>query len=168
MTFVAALAYGLCLAEKTDDLVARIATFPRPLAVAIVRILGQLDHFWRWRMYRDRGNPHGLRTHFAMVTAAIIHLLCALNGRWWPGPKWPDWVLADLPIAPPGIVQRLTGLDQLAPAEAAAEPATLVDDCYTLVETHLPDADPVRLREIFRFARQPWPVAGTVVNGDRR
>lgn len=157
LTFAAALAYGRRLAGEAAQLTGRVADYPQPLAAAVVRTLGQIDHFWRWQMYRDRNDPHGLRIHYATVVTAITHMVCGLNRRWWPGPKWPAWILADLAISPPDLARRLLRLDTLAPAAAARELQQLVEDCYTLAETHLPEGEPQRLREIFRFARQPWP-----------
>lgn len=157
LTFAAALAFGRRLAGEAAQLTGRVADYPQPLAAAVVRTLGQIDHFWRWQMYRDRNDPHGLRIHYATVVTAITHMVCALNRRWWPGPKWPAWILADLAISPPDLARRLLRLDTLAPAAAARELQQLVEDCYTLAETHLPEGEPQRLREIFRFARQPWP-----------
>ncbi|HET8660413.1 MAG TPA: hypothetical protein VFM55_15605 [Micromonosporaceae bacterium] len=157
LSFAAALAYGHPLHGSVTPWAGRVASYPRPLAVAVVRRHGQLDHFWRWQMYADRGDPHGLRTHFAAVSTALTHLVCALNGRWWPGPKWPGWTLADLAVCPPRLRERLSEADALAPADAAHLLASLVEDAYDLVDGHLPEAGADRLRAVFRFARAPWP-----------
>ncbi len=157
LTVAAALAYGRPLAGSVDALTERVRSYPRPLAVAVARRHGQIDHFWRWQMYVERGNPHGLRRHFGAVADALTHVACALNGRWWPGPKWPRWTLADLPVAPPDLADRLAGVDGLAPHAAAAALTELVEETYDLVATHLPEADAERLRAIFHFARDPWP-----------
>ena len=157
LTIAAALAYGRPLAGSVEPLVGRLGTYPRPLAIAAVRQHGQIDHFWRWQMYVERSNPHGLRTHFGGVVSALTHMTCALNGRWWPGAKWPGWTLADVPISPPDLPDRLTQIDRLDPATAAASLAELVEQTYDLVAEHLPEADPERLRSVFRFARKPWP-----------
>lgn len=157
LTYAAALAYGRVLTGSVRRLADRVATYPRPLAAAVTRQHGQLDHFWRWRMYVDRGDPHGLRTHFAGVVTAITHVVCALNGRWWPGPKWPTRTLADLPTAPPRLAARLAEVDALPPERAAAALTGLVSETYDLVESHLPEVDTDRLRAIFAFGREPWP-----------
>jgi hypothetical protein len=84
-------------------------------------------------------------------------MVCALNGRWWPGAKWLRRVMADLPIAPAGLTSRLVEVDRIPPPEAAAALARLVEETYDLVAEHLPEADADRLRAIFRFGRAPWP-----------
>jgi hypothetical protein len=65
----------------------RVQSYPPELAASVIRRYGQIDHFWRWRMYVERHNPHGLRTHFADVATALTHMACALSGRFWSGPK---------------------------------------------------------------------------------
>ena len=159
LAFAAALACGRPLAgsaEALGGLRGSVIT-SRSVAAEVVRRHGQIDHFWRWRMYVERSNPHGLRTHFGGVVSALTHMTCALNGRWWPGAKWPGWTLADVPISPPDLPDRLTQIDRLDPATAAASLAELVEQTYDLVAEHLPEADPERLRSVFRFARKPWP-----------
>ncbi|NYH87995.1 hypothetical protein [Actinopolymorpha rutila] len=157
LTFAAALVYGRPLAGSIESLVERVHAYPRSLAVAVVRRHGQVDQFWRWQMFVERHNPHGLRRHFAGVVDALIHMTCALNGRWWPGPKWPGWTLAGLSIAAPNLSERLVALDQQDPPVAAAALGELVEETYDLVAVHLPEADQDRLRRIFHFARAPWP-----------
>jgi len=157
LAFAAAIVYGRPLAGSVERYVSRLRAYPRPVATAVVRRHGQIDHFWRWQMYVERGDVHGLRAHFAAVATALTHMVCALNGRWWPGGKWPRLVTAGLPIAPERLTTRLAAVDALAPPEAAAALSELVEETYDLVAEHLPEADPERLRTIFRFARTPWP-----------
>lgn len=157
LALASALAYGRPLHGSVSRWADRVTTYPRPLAAAVVRRHGQIDNFWRWQMYVERGNRHGLRIHWAGVAAALTHIACALNGRWWPGTKWPAWTLSDLPITPTRLAERLAGVDDLLPADAAKALAALVEETYDLVETHLPEADPDRLRAIFHFTRSPWP-----------
>lgn len=161
-----ALAYGRPLhsdtksgAELTDRL-ARVAVYPRELATAVVREHGRVNHFWRWRMFVDRGNPHGLAAHFAEVAQRMEHVLCALNRRWWTGVKWPGWNLADLAVAPRDVAARLRAAATVAvadPARAAAELTAVVGETYALLDEHLPESNPDRLREIFGLDRSPWP-----------
>ena len=155
--FAAALAYGQPL-SGADELAGwrdRVATYPRDLAAAVAR-----RHFWRWQMYVERSNPHGLAAHFAEVAQRIEHTLCALNRRWWPCQKWPNRTMADLPLAPPDVAARLRNAATAPPATAAAELAAIVEHTYDLLEQHLPEANPTRMREIFHLARAPWPAGG--------
>lgn len=110
-------------------------------------------------MFVDRNDVHGLRAHFAGVVGALVHVACALNGRGWPGAKWPQWTLAGLEVAPERFADRLAAIDRMPPAAAATALCELVEQAYDLVAEHLPEADPDRLRAVFRFARRPWPAA---------
>lgn len=157
LSLASAFATGRPLAGDIGPWRERVAEYPQPLADAVIRRLGQIDFFWRWRMYVDRDDPHGLRRHFAGVATALTHMACALSGRFWPGPKWPTRTLADLPIAPVDLAERLRAVDAMEPEAAAAALTDLVEESYDLVELRAPDVDVDRLREIFRLARAPWP-----------
>jgi hypothetical protein len=157
LTLAAAYAYGVPLHGDLEPWRDRVETYPSELAASVIRRLGQIDNFWRWRMYVERNNPHGLRAHFAGVATALTHMACALSGRFWPGPKWPMRTLAGLPVAPVDLAERLVVVDKLPPAEAATVLSDLVEETYDLVEVRRPDVDVERLREIFRFGRLPWP-----------
>jgi hypothetical protein len=137
----------------------RVQSYPADLAAAVILRLGQIDNFWRWRMYVERNDPHGLRTHFAGVAGAVAHISCALSGRFWPGSKWPARTLGGLPVAPVDLVERLAAVDMMPAADAANAFADLVDEAYDLVELRHPAVDVDRLREIFHFGRSPWPPA---------
>lgn len=156
LTFAAALAYGEVLAGDADALRERVAVYPEAVRANVIRRLGQIDHFWRWRMYVDRQDSHGLRVHFAEVVTHLTHVLCALNGRWWPGAKWPQWTLGSLERAPAEVAVRMAAVDVMPADEAAAELTGLVRETYDLVEQHLPQVDVARLREIFAFVRSAW------------
>jgi len=137
----------------------RVQAYPADLGAAVIRRLGQIDNFWRWRMYVERNDPHGLRTHFAGVAGAVAQISCALSGRFWPGSKRPTRTLCGLPVAPVDIVERLAAVDTMPAADAANELTDLVDEAYDLVELRQPAVDVDRLREIFQFGRTPWPPA---------
>jgi hypothetical protein len=130
---------------------AELVPYPPRLAAAVVRRHGQIDHFWRWRMSVERGNPLRLHAHFAEVAERILQIAAALSGVWWSGSKWQMQAAAQLPVAPPNLAGRLARVSA-APAPEEA----LVDETYDLVDTHLPDVDVARLRAIFHFSRQPW------------
>jgi len=157
LTLAAALADGLPLNGDPGPWRERVATYPPTLAASVIRRLGQIDHFWRWRMYVDRHDAHGLRTHFAGVATAVLHVSCALSARFWPGPKWQVPLAAALPVAPVDLADRLRRVDSMPPEAAAAALTDLVEEVYDLVEVRAPEVDTARMREIFRFTRSPWP-----------
>ena len=135
----------------------RVRSYPPGLAAATIRRHGQIDNFWRWQIYVERSDPHGLRAHFAGVAGAVSHMSCALSGRFWPGGKWPSRTLDGLAVAPVDLAERLAAVDTMPAAAAANALADLVDEAYDLVELRHPAVDVDRLREIFHFGRSPWP-----------
>lgn len=157
LALASALAYGRVLSGDATPWTSRVATYPRSVAAVSARRNGQIDFLSRWETFRDRGDPHGMHVLFASAADAVVHLLCALNRRWWTGRKWPARQLTGLPIAPPRAAERLAEAAQRHPAEAAAMLTALVTEVYDLVERHLPEVDTPRLREIFAFHRRPWP-----------
>lgn len=138
----------------------RLIPYPRDLAGAVVRRQGQIDHFWRWQMYVERGNLLQLGAHFADVALRVVHVACALSGVWWPGAKWLPRLAGQLPVAPADLANRLQRIPLAPPTEAAATLEALVDETYDLVEMHLPEVDVARLRAIFHFARHPYETRG--------
>jgi hypothetical protein len=117
---------------------------------------GQIDHFWRWQMYAERGDGLQLQAHFADVAVRLVHVACALSGVWWPGTKRLPQTAAGLTVAPARLADRLRRIPHLAPARAAAELTALAEESFDLIAAHLPEVDAARLRAIFRFARHPW------------
>jgi hypothetical protein len=87
VTVASALSRGVVLtgSSELDPLRQRVATYPQPLAVAVASRHGQIDNFWRWQMFADRGDLIALHAHFAAVVDRLAHLLFAANQRWWPG-----------------------------------------------------------------------------------
>ncbi len=157
LSMAAAYAYGLPLTGDARNVLARLETYPRGLAVAVITRHGQIDNFWRWQAFVQRGDAHGLRRHFAGVAGALVHIACALNGRWWPGTKWPTWAIGDLEICPPGLAKRLHDVAPQDAEPAAQSLQSLAEETYDLVEARLPEVDVARLRRILRFTREPWP-----------
>lgn len=157
LSMAAAYAYGLPLTGDAGSILTRLQTYPRDLAVAVITRHGQIDNLWRWQAFVQRCDAHGLRRHFAGVAAALVHIVCALNGRWWPGTKWPTWAISDLEICPPGLAERLYDVAHQDAEPAAQSLSSLAEETYDLVEAQLPEVDVARLRSILRFTRQPWP-----------
>jgi hypothetical protein len=135
----------------------RAADYPEELAVAVVRRHAQIDHFWRWRLWLDRGsNLTMLYASYVQIQQKLLHVLLGLNRVYYFGFKWLDAVVARLSIAPPDLLQRLGSVYQAPPDKGAIQLASLVEDTYTLVEQHLPQVDVARLRDVFRYERPLW------------
>lgn len=133
------------------------AQYPRPLAVAIVQKHAVIDHFWRWEMYLERGeNLPLIYQSFAQIHQRLLHVLLGLNRVYYFGFKWIEEVDSRLKIKPNDLLLKLRHPYESLPAEGAQQIIRLVEDIYDLVETHLPEINIERLREIFRYRRPQW------------
>ncbi len=157
LTVASALDRGVVLTgiDELGPLRQRVATYPDPLAAVVAARHGQVDNFWRWRMFDERGDLIALRAHFADAVERLAHLLFAANRRWWPGRKWLLRELADLEHVPPGTADALRLAAAAPPGEAATILTDLIEAACDIAESQLPDLDVARLRRIFRFRRQP-------------
>jgi hypothetical protein len=137
----------------------RLQMYPDELARAMVGRHAQIDHFWRFPMFRERRNP----MHEAAATAAIhecvLHGLLAVNRVYFFGFKSLDAVGRHLTIAPRDALGRIRRTYELESRDAERMLAELVEETYDLVDEHVPDANVARLREIFRYRRPLWATA---------
>lgn len=137
--------------------ISRIQPYPKELAAAVIQRHAQIDHYWRWQMWLDRGPNHLMLTQsFNQIIEKLLHILLALNGVYYFGFKWIDIILNQLTLAPPNFGPRLKVIHTNSLAQAAQDLAALVEETYDLIEQHHPDIDINRLRSIFRYQRPVW------------
>ncbi|TCC37650.1 nucleotidyltransferase domain-containing protein [Kribbella speibonae] len=134
----------------------RVATYPRDLALAVVRYNGNIEKFWRWQMFYERDNPLLVAREFVRMTNQLLSVLYALNGR------YSGHVLAfkrldalALPLAPPSLPTRLRAVFDRPAPEGAQTLHDLIEETFDLVERHLPEVDVAALRATFRSDRKP-------------
>jgi hypothetical protein len=144
-----------------DDLIAswqqEAAHYPRELAAAVVEKYGVIDHFWRWEMYLHRSeNLPLIYQAFAQAHHRLLHTLLGLNRVYYFGFKWIDVVDARLRLKPDNFLSRLRDVYKIAPDAGAQQTIELVEETFNFIETHLPDVNVGRLREIFRYRRPVW------------
>ncbi len=158
---LAVAALSACIALSGEKTVApwqaRTAGYPDELARAVVGRYGQLDHFWRWEMYLARGpNLPALYGAWSEVIARLLEVLYAADRRHAFGFKSLTAAVLPLSDAPPDLLARLTRIFEIAPPEAAAVLAQLVEETYDVVERTVPGVDVERLRRVFRYRRAQW------------
>jgi hypothetical protein len=140
-----------------EDWKNRAREYPRPLSTAVVQRYGVIDHFWRWEMFLHRGeNLMLFYQAFFNVHQRVLHTLLGLNRVYYFGFKWIEVVAERLTVKPDDLALRIRQAYQLPPAEGAQHVTELVEDTFNLVETHLPEVNIKRLREIFRYRRPIW------------
>lgn len=101
---------------------ARAASYPNGLATAVVNRYVVIDHFWRWEMWLARGtNLMQLYQSYAQAQQQLLHVLLGINRVYYFGFKWIDVVAERLKHKPDDLVQRLSRVYQVTPAEGAHE-----------------------------------------------
>lgn len=70
--------------------------------------------------------------------------------------KWLNETAAAMKIAPPNLAHQLKQVFLLNPEAGVAELHGLLEETITLAETHLPEVDLSRSREVIRHQRQVW------------
>jgi len=130
--------------------------YPPELVRAVVEAHAQIDHFWRFDMFRERDHPLLAARATTEIHERVIRILLAVNRVYFFGFKSLDAIAARLEIAPPdllGRIRRAYGGDLV---EAEPLLAALVEETYDIVEQHVPGVDVARLRAIFRYRRPLW------------
>lgn len=122
---------------------ARAADYPEALAEAMVQ--RHLKFYPPWvaeRMTYTRGDLLFLYEIFTEAGKNILSILMGLNRRYhWGEFKRTESLLAELPIAPPNLTERLRRVLRDEPAVAIREMNTLIEEMFALVEKHLPQLD---------------------------
>lgn len=142
------------------DLVARwqerAQTYPRELALAVVRRDANIEQFWRWQMLVDRDNPLLLAREFMRIASQLLTVLHALNGKYCGHPSaFKRLDNLDLSLAPPSLAARIRAVFNGPADEGAQLLKDLVEETYDLVELQLPEVDVDVLRTNFRSNRKP-------------
>jgi hypothetical protein len=144
---------GVELLEQWRD-AARV--YPDELARTVVECHAQIEHSWRFAMYRERDNPMRIAEAIVDVHQRVLHALLAVNRVYWYGFKSLESVARRLALAPDALVSRLRGAYTAEPDELEPLLSDLVEETYDLVEAHVPGADVERLRTLFRYRRPLW------------
>lgn len=143
----------------------RAKNYPDGLVVAVVRKHAQIDHFWRWQMWLQRGdNRMMFYKSIIQGEQKILHTLLGLNKVYYFGFKWLDVVIDKMSIKPSDFSRRLKELYVLPPEGAVKSMIRLVDETYSLIEQHIPEVDVERLRQIFHYERPSWEQEPSVLN----
>lgn len=135
----------------------RARDYPDALALAMVKQYAVIDHFWRWEMFLHRDeNLMLLYQSFTQIQQRILYMLLGLNREYYFGFKWLEVVCGKLTIAPDNLLGRLREVYQVEPADGARKLIVLVNETYDLLETHMPQINVERLRDIFHYQRPSW------------
>jgi hypothetical protein len=126
----------------------------------VVRRYGYIEHFWRWEMYLARGN--NLPEVFDLFTAVLhraLHLLLAVNHRYFGGWKWMTSMVEQCALMPPRTPERIQSIYRTPIQEGAQILSQFVDETFDLVERQVEGTDVTRMRELFHWQRPRWETA---------
>ncbi|MFN2484970.1 MAG: hypothetical protein ABR509_08630 [Candidatus Limnocylindria bacterium] len=148
---------------------ARIAPYPRPLAVAVIRQEAPIEFLWRSDVFLERGtNLLLLYDLLVGIPRRLYATVFALNRVYHRGLKWVHRMTAELRVAPREFNERVQAVSAADPRLAARDLAALVEETYDLIQENAPEVDVDELRRWFRYRRQPWdhePDAGRPTDG---
>ena len=131
--------------------------YPEELRLAVVKKHAQIDHFWRWQMFMERGpNFMLLYQMFSQVEMKILHMLLGLNRVYYFGFKWMDQVIERLDVSPPHLLRRMNLVYVEPPQKAVTILTELVDETYDLIQTSLSGLDISWYRDVFHYQRPIW------------
>jgi len=143
----------------------RAAKYPHELGVAVLRKHAQIDHFWRWQMWLNRGpNMMMFIKTMIQVEEKLLHMLLGLNSEYYFGFKWIDVVIRRMAIKPENFAQRFKELHMLPSYEGAESIIKLVDETYDLIEKHMPEINVKWLRNVFHYERPAWENQPPIIN----
>jgi hypothetical protein len=131
-------------------------SYPPELVRAVVQKFGQIDHFWRIEMWRERSDLTGINGQIVATHGAILHTLAAINRVYFFGVKHRNTLVKSLKIAPPDLERRMDECFTEDRIQGEQTLRQLVEEMYDLIEQHVPGVDVQRLRKIFRYRRPLW------------
>jgi hypothetical protein len=134
---------------------ARAAAYPDTLVQAMVtHYLNFAPRFFT-EMFAARNDLLILHRALVEIEHRILGVLMGLNRLYIAHPsfKWMDWQIAQMPIAPPDLAQRLKRILSAEPQAAARQIDQLIEEVFDLVEQQLPGFDTAAARAKFNQQR---------------
>ena len=139
--------------------VTRASNYPTPLVHAMLHENLNFEGFgYAEDMLAARDDLLRLYDIFCHIERQILGALLGLNRIYLPNPafKSMDEIIAEMSITPPGLSQRLKQAFHQPPMDGVNNLHALIEDIFTLVETHVPEFDVVSYRENMRQRRGVW------------
>jgi hypothetical protein len=134
--------------------------YPYELGVAMVRTHLRFRPAWEQEMLAERNELLILYESFCTVEKQILLILMGLNHIYYPGWQWSDQLMGHMPIAPHNLAPRFKqvfGIVSIDPRASVYQLHDLIEETFSLVETHMGEVDTTPARERFREQRQDLP-----------
>jgi hypothetical protein len=149
--FMAALVSGIPL--HGEVLAARwkaqALMYPLDLAKKILREHAPIDSFSDLAMFHARQNNILIHTTLVNIIEQLYRVLLAINHQYYPGIKWINMIVQQLPLAPANFGDRLESVFSSNAHESTRIITCLVYETYDLLERHMPQLDIDSLRRRF-------------------
>ena len=127
--------------------------YPHELSVSMVRTHLRFRPAWEQEMLAERNDLLVLYESFCTVEQRLLLVLMGLNHIYYPGFKWVDQLMRQMSIAPLHLVSRfkqLFGIVSIDPLAGVYQLHELIEETFSLVETHLEEFDTTQAREWLR------------------
>lgn len=137
----------------------RAKVYPHALAVAMVREHLRFRPAWEQHLLAEHNDLLLLYDSLCSAQKHLLLVLMGLNRLYYPGWRWVDRLMAQLPLAPHHLAPRfkeLFGIVSIDPLASVYQLHDLVEEAFRLVETHLGEVDTTPARARFRGHRQAW------------
>ena len=131
--------------------------YPHGLGVAMVREHLLFRPGWELEMLAERNDVLVLYDSFCTIEKHLLLVLLGLNRIYYPGFRWVDRLMEQMPIAPLHIAPRFKqvfGIVSIDPLAGVYHLHDLIEETFRLVETHLGEIDTTPAREWFREQRR--------------
>jgi hypothetical protein len=127
--------------------------YPHELGMAMVRTYLRFRPAWEQEMLAERNELLILYESFCTVEKQILLSLMGLNHIYYPGWQWSDQLMGQMYIAPRNLAPRFKqvfGIVSIDPRASVYQLHDLIEETFSLVETHLGEVDIAPARERFR------------------
>jgi hypothetical protein len=144
----------------------KASVYPHELGVAMVRAHLLFRPAWGQEMLAERNDLLVLYDSFCTTEKRILLVLMGLNHIYYPGFQWIDRLIGQMHIVPPNLATRckqvfgIVGIDPLAGVYQLHE---LIEETFSLVQTHLGDFDTTQVRAEFADRPKTWENAPDVL-----
>jgi len=144
----------------------KASVYPHELGVATVRAHLLFCPAWGQEMLAERNDLLALYDSFCTTEKRILLVLMGLNHIYYPGFQWIDRLIGQMHIVPPNLATRckqvfgIVGIDPLAGVYQLHE---LIEETFSLVQTHLGEFDITQVRAEFADRPKTWEHAPDVL-----
>ncbi len=131
--------------------------YPRELSMAMVRAYLLFRPAWEQEKLAERSDLLALYESFCTVEKHMLLVLMGLNRIYYPGWQWVDRLMEQMPLAPVKFASRFKqvfGIVSIDPLAGVYQLHELVEETFSLVETHLSELDTAQARARFQERRR--------------